>query len=155
MWKLIKSLVSYYTLWDLGGGGGAGGSVTDAIIIFNGPKRYTIKFTNVSDGTDESGTLKLDISTLTGLNGLAPSFVKVKEIGWSIQGFTSVRLHWDHDTDDEIAVLGPGNGLIDYTASGNAKDPRSAGGTGDILFTTAGATSGDTYEITLVLQLKD
>jgi hypothetical protein len=36
---------------------------------------------------------------------------------------------------------------------GFLSDPGSAGGTGDILLTAAGATTGATYDITLVLTL--
>ncbi len=129
--------------------------VVDTAVIRSGPRIYVARFTNVSDGTGESAVTKVDISTLTGLNGLAPTYTKVREIHWSIQGFTSVRLFWDHTTDDEIDVLAAGFGFRDYTGVGGLVDPKSAGGTGDILLTTAGLVSGATYDITLVLQLKD
>jgi hypothetical protein len=41
---------------------------------------------------------------------------------------------------------------IGYSRLAGLKDPRSAGGTGDILLTTAGTTSGQTYDITLWLR---
>jgi hypothetical protein len=127
----------------------------DTLTVFSGTRKRVVRYTNVSDGTGESAVNKLDISTLTGPNGLAPTSVKIMEILWSIQGFTSVRLFWDHTTDDEIAVLGPGNGYADYTAVGGLMDPKSSGDTGDIFLTTAGTTSGNTYDITIVYQLKD
>ena len=75
---------------------------------------------------------------------------------WCLQGFTSVRLLWDHDTDDKALELS-GSGYEDFrgdsflrTQKGLA-DPRTAGGTGDILLTTVGAVSGATYDITLWL----
>jgi len=127
----------------------------DTLVVHKGKKIYVVRLTNISDGTGESGVAKVDISTLTGQNGSAPTYTKIREISWSIQGFTSVRLYWDHTTDDEIAVLGTGNGYMDFTAVGGLVDPRSTGGTGDILLTTAGTTSGNTYTITLVVELKD
>lgn len=127
----------------------------DTLVVHKGKKIYTVRLTNISDGTGESAVAKVDISTLTGPNGAAPSYTKIREISWSIQGFTSVRLFWDHTTDDEIAVLGTGTGYMDWTGVGGLIDPKSSGGTGDILLTTAGTTSGNTYTITIVVELKD
>lgn len=127
----------------------------DTIVVHKGTRIYAQRLTNISDGTGESGVIKLDISTLTGPNGRAPTYVKLREVSWSIQGFTSVRLYWDHSTDDEIVVLGTGYGYMNFTDIGGLVDPRTTGGTGDVLLTTAGTTSGNTYTITLVWELKD
>lgn len=129
--------------------------VVDTRVMFKGTRLYSVRLTNVSDGTGESAVIKVDISTLIGPDGIsAPTYVKVREIEWSIQGFTSIRLFWDHTTDDEISVLAPGNGYASYDGVGGLVDPKTTGGTGDILLTTAGAASGATYDITLVLELK-
>lgn len=122
-------------------------------VLNNGPRTYVAHLTNISDGTGESAVVKVDISTLLLANGLAPTKVAIGEAQWSIQGFTSVRILWDHTTDDTALVLGQGNGYLDFSTIGNLPDPASAGGTGDILLTTAGTTSGNTYDITLVLVL--
>lgn len=126
----------------------------DTLTVFRGTRRQAYRFTNVSDGTGESAVIKVDISTLVGPDGTAPTAVAVEEILWNMQGFTSVRLFWDHTTDDEIAVLS-GNGYKNLVKVGGLMDPRSTGGTGDVLLTTAGAVSGAVYDITLVLKLKD
>lgn len=125
----------------------------DSNVILSGKRRYIIRLTNVSDGTGESAVIKVDKSTLTDSTGQEPGSLTIDSIQWAIQGFTSVRLFWDHTTDDEIAVLSLA-GFFDYTYGGGLADPRSAGGTGDVLLTTAGATSGATYDITLTLKLK-
>jgi hypothetical protein len=125
----------------------------DTKVVFSGRKRYVVHLTNVSDGTGESGVAKVDISALTGF-GFTPTYTVVDMIEANVQGFTSVRLFWDHTTDDEIAVLGTGPNLIDWNAVGGNVDPKSTGGTGDILLTTAGAVSGATYDITLYLRPK-
>lgn len=130
----------------------------DSVVIFSGRKRYKVRLTNISDGTGESAVVKVDKSTLTGLDGTEPSKLVVEKIEYDVQGFTSIRLYWDHTTDDEIAVLGPGTGYMDFTDNGMFQgliDPGSAGDTGDILLTTNGHSSGDTYTITLTLRLKD
>ena len=122
-------------------------------VIASGPRYYIARFANISDGTGESLVTKVDISTLTMENGQVPTRTSVKEIQWTIQGFTSIRLYWDHTTDDLMDVLAAGNGYIEYGALGMLSDPASSGGTGDVLLTTAGAISGATYDITLVLTL--
>lgn len=127
----------------------------DTITLFNSPKRIVRRFTNISDGSGESAVVKFDKSALTGPDGTEPSKLVVEEISWDIQGFTSIRLLWDHDTDDEILVLGPGSGYMSWVDVGGLVDPASTGGTGDILLTTVGHDSGDTYNITMVVRKKD
>lgn len=127
----------------------------DSLVVFSGNNRYVVRLTNISDGTGESGVIKVDKSALIGPDGVnAPSKLVLEEMQWSIQGFSSVRLAWDHTTDDEISVLGSGNGFFNFKNAGGLVDPGSTGGTGDILLTTAGAASGATYDITLVVRLK-
>ena len=127
----------------------------DTLTPIKGGNRIIIRCTNVSDGTGESAVIKIDKSTLIGPDGVnEPGKIVLEEVQWSIQGFSSVRLFWDHTTDDEICVLGTGNGYFNFKNAGGLTDPASSGGTGDVLLTTAGAISGATYDITLVCRLK-
>lgn len=112
--------------------------------------RYVYHLTNISDGTGESGVTKVDISTLVARGGGAPSKTKVLRIDYSVSGFNYVVLRWDHTADDTIAVL-KGQGVFDWTLEGGLVDPASTGGTGDILLTTNGGSSGSAYDITLEL----
>jgi len=121
----------------------------DSKVIHNG-RRYAVHLTNVSDSTGESAVAKIDISTLTDTNGAVCTAFVIDRIEYNIQGFTSVRLFWDHTADDEIAVLPAGSGVLDWSVLGGKADPKSDGGTGDVLLTTAGAVNGATYDITLV-----
>ena len=125
----------------------------DTITVETHLKRHVVRLTNVSDGTGESAVIKVDKSTLVASNGLEPRDLIIDEIEWAIQGFSSVRLFWDHTTDDEAVILS-GNGYSNYWSSGGLKDPRSAGGAGDIVLTTAGAASGATYNILLNCRLQ-
>lgn len=127
----------------------------DTIVQFSGTRRHIVRLTNVSDGTGESAVIKVDISTLTNSKGVAPTRVNVESIQWAIQGFSSVKLLWDHTTDDELAVLSAGTGYRDFSQAGALKDPSSTGGTGDILLTTVGASATATYDILLSLILSD
>jgi len=110
--------------------------------LANGAKRTIRAFTNVSDGTGESAVQKVNISGLIG----APTAVKILQIWWTTVGM-SVKVLFDHTTDDVVAVL-DGTGHMDLREFG-IPDPASAGGTGDILFTTTGHTAGDTYFIVM------
>lgn len=122
-------------------------------VLYSGQAIYVVRFTNLSDGTGETNVIKVDRSTLTGPAGVEPTNLIIQEMAWNIQGFTSVKIAWDHNTDDTAALLS-GNGYRNYDGTNGLVDPLSAGGTGDILFTTAGTTSGNTYDITLVLRLQ-
>ncbi|TXH48452.1 MAG: hypothetical protein E6Q97_24730 [Desulfurellales bacterium] len=124
----------------------------DNRVIRNG-KYYVTRHINYSDGTGETGVVKVDLSAITRWDGRTPVYSKIDRIEFNIAGM-SVRLHWDHTTDDEIVVLPPGSGIIDVEADGGLVDPRTTGDTGDILFTTVGAGAGDSYDITLYTKLK-
>jgi len=121
--------------------------------IFSGQKRRIVHLTSISDGTGESGVAKVTLSGITFAGGV-PTYTVVDMIDYNIQGISSVRLYWDHKADDEIAILPAGGGTIDFNALGGKVDPRSAGGTGNILLTTGGATNGGTYDITIYLRPK-
>lgn len=125
----------------------------DTLVVANTKQRYVVRLTNRSDGTGESGVVKVDKSTLTGLLGAEPSKLVVEKIQYDVAGM-QVRLDWDHTTDDEIVTLGPGSGVMNWRQAGGLIDPGSAGGTGDILLTTNGQAAGDSYDITLHLRKK-
>lgn len=127
-------------------------AVTSKILV-SGSKRIIVHLTNISDGTGESAVVKIDKSTLLGPDGTEPSKLVLEEVSGTVQGFTSVRLLWDHTTDDVGVVLGTGYNYFCFP--GGHPDPASSGGTGDIVLTTAGAASGATYDITIVARLKD
>jgi hypothetical protein len=125
--------------------------------IVNTPHLYAVHLTNVSDGTGEAAVAKIDKSALVASDGAEPASLDIVACRWAIQGFSSVRLLWDHTTDDTAMVL-TGSGFENFeTDKGDIRadavarlcDPRSAGDTGDILLTTAGAVSGASYDITL------
>jgi hypothetical protein len=124
-------------------------------VVFSGSRRYIVHLTNKSDGTGEAAVIKVDKSTLTNGKGVEPTKLNVEGIVWNVQGFTSVQLLWDHNTDDLIANLGLRTGILDFSHEGVLKDPASAGGAGDILLTTTGAAVGATYDILLSLVMSD
>lgn len=120
----------------------------DTKVIYSGIKRQVTQFTSRSDGTGESGVIKIDISTYTNPNGQVATYMTIDFIEYSVWGFNYVALFWDHTTDDEAAVL-KGTGVMDWVNQGGNTDPRTAGGTGDLLFTTNGGASGSGYDVTI------
>lgn len=105
--------------------------------------RAIIAYTNISDGTGEAAVSKLSIANLPG----APAKVRILKIWWITSGM-DVRVLFDHTTYDHALTLS-GYGEADFSRFGGLKDPGSAGGTGNILFTTVGHTTGDSYSIVL------
>jgi len=125
----------------------------DSVVLHNGTRKYVVRLYNSSDGTGESAVKKVDLSTLTGPDGVnAPTKVAIEEVSYDIQGFASVTLLFDHTTDDEALILS-GNGYMDLRPYGGLIDPSSAGGTGDVLLTTNSATATSSYSIVLSLRL--
>ncbi len=119
--------------------------------IFSGNIRHVVHLTNLSDGTGESGVVKVDKSALVSLNGSEPNDLVVEKIEGTVSGM-SVTLAWDHTADVTIAVLGDNHDFC-WKKSGGLVDT-GTGGTGDIILTTNGHTAGDSYDITLHLRLR-
>jgi len=107
------------------------------------PHKSVFVFMNASDGTAESAVQKVDISTLPG----APTKVRISKMNYAVAGMV-VKVYFDHTTDDLVAVLS-GDGEISVPL----EDPASAGGTGDILFTTVGAIANSAYMIEMEIEV--
>lgn len=120
--------------------------------VFSGERKLVMHFTNTSDGTGESNVIKVDKSTLVGPDGTEPSKLVIEKIVYDVASIR-VLLTWDQTSDETIAVL-QGWGCLDWTKSGGLVGANT-GGTGDILLTTANQSSGDGYDITLYMRLKD
>lgn len=126
-------------------------AVTSRVLV-SGPRRHVVALTGISDGTGESGVVKIDKSTLKDASGQEPSTLTIQKIQWTMQGYTCIKLAFDHTTDDTAVVIA-GDGCLDFAPYGGLKDPASAGGTGDLLLTSVGAAAGDTYTVVLDMTL--
>lgn len=118
--------------------------------ILDGERLFIAKFTNISDGTGETGVIKIDVSTLTpNAFNLACNGVKLNKIFGTTHGM-EVRILWDATTD-QFAWQIPQNSnyLMDLSSFGGIPNNAGAGVTGDVLFTTADASAGDMYSIVL------
>ena len=113
-------------------------------------KIAVFKFTNISDGSGESAVKKIDVSALsTNQQGQACTRVTIDEIWWQCNGM-KVQVLFDASTDLLCIELGENqSGHHDYSSFGGLVNNAGSGVTGDILFTTVGHSSADTYTITM------
>jgi len=111
-------------------------------VLLDGPRNLVMKFTNISDGTGEAAVTKVAAATYgTG--------VKINKVHYSTFGM-AVRILWDATTDvPAFLVPSDGDVTFDFSDLGGITNNGGTGVTGNIQFTTIGATSGDTYTIIL------
>lgn len=121
-------------------------AVTSRTLLDN-DQIVVMKFTNLSDGTGESAVVKVDVSALSP----APKTVDIEKIWYDINGM-SVGIIEDATTDVKVLDLAGGSGYLDFNDFGRISNSKAAGFTGDLLFTTTGHTSGDSYTIILKLR---
>ena len=124
-------------------------AVTSQTII-DGERNCIIKFTNVSDGSGESAVAKVDVSALTtNAAGVACSEVRVMRVSHAIVGM-SVQMFLNASSNVLLMELAESsNGHMDFKDFGGLPNNAGSGKNGDILFTTKGHSSGDTYSIVL------
>lgn len=129
--------------------------------------RYLVKGNNilvvnvqgVFSAADEVDTIVIDKSTLAGplsANGTSveASSICIDEITWAVGlGFDYVLLEWEHTADDAVDYF-QGQGYMNYREYGGKDDPKSAGGTGDLILTTSGGAAGDSYSFLIKARLK-
>lgn len=115
-------------------------------IIQNGPRNLVLKFTNFSDGTGESGVVKVDATSTTYADqGVVPGIhLKVARIIFAVTG-GSVRMQWVATSNVDLWDIS-GFGTYDYTYAPLIV-PVVTGATGQISFTTQGFASGSSYTI--------
>ena len=124
-------------------------AVTSQTII-DGSRNCVMKFTNVSDGSGESAVVKVDVSALSpNAAGTSCSEVRVMRITHAIVGM-SVQMLLDATANVLLCDLAESsNGHLNFENFGGIPNNAGSGKTGDILFTTLGHSSGDTYSIIL------
>jgi hypothetical protein len=118
-------------------------------ILVDDTRRAILKFTNISDGTGESGVVKVDVSTLSSYQGQACTSVAIYKID-AITAGMGLNMLWDATTDVLILTLGEADFVtFDFNRFGGLTNNAGTGKTGDILFTTIGAASGDRYTVVM------
>ena len=118
-------------------------------IIFDGTRTAVMKFTNISDGTGETAVLKVDVSALTGFQGQTCTGVNIVTLDAMTVGM-GVDILWDATTDVICYTIGADQFVsFDFARFGGITNNAGSGKTGDLMFTTVGATAGDRYTIVL------
>ena len=121
--------------------------VTTQTIADTSGVKFTVKLTNLSDGTGETLVKKVDASETTFMT--EDGNRKISKVWYTINtanGKSAVELLFD-GTTNATALLLSGNGYIDLRPSGN-EIPNNAGTpTGDVLLSTKNFADGDNYTI--------
>ncbi len=120
--------------------------------IQDGQRKAVLKFTNVSDGTGEAAVVKVDVSAFT-------SKCQWGCLYWCNNTKNLLGLSWYgcqfiFDATANVLITGlPADSTGDEYYDNFTGIPNNAGSgkTGDVLFTTVGHSSGDTYSIILEL----
>ena len=121
--------------------------------LLDGERLAIMKFTNISDGTGETAVTKVNVSSLAkSASGLACTAVSVLKIT-SVSHGMEVRMLWDADTDVPffLSTINT-NYCNDFSSFGGITNNAGTGKNGNIVFSTADQSSGDTYTVVLEMQ---
>jgi hypothetical protein len=128
-------------------------------LIANGPRNWGYVFTNLSDGTGESGVVKVDGSASgpLGVVNRGQTFyplsnIKITEIEYDVKGM-ALEIIWDA-TSSQNAIVLCGFGKMHFYQFGGLAAVSSTGAvltgaTGKIKFTTLGAMPNSGYTVYL------
>lgn len=123
-------------------------AVTSQILV-DGTQRAVFKFTNVSDGTGEAAVVKIDVSALNGFQGEPCTGVSIQRVDVITAGM-GLNMLWDATADVLAMTFGEADFVsLDFSRFGGITNNAGAGKTGDLLFTTIGAASGDRYMVVI------
>ena len=124
-------------------------AVTSQTLI-DGERLAIMKFTNISDGTGETTVTKVNVANLASSgSGKACTGVIVNKITSICHGM-EVRMYWDASTDVPFFMSTINtNYENDFSSIGGITNNSGTGKNGNIVFSTADASSGDTYTVVL------
>lgn len=116
--------------------------------------QWAVKLTNVSDGTGESGVVKVSANSLIASDGGSTQRLSINRLFWNVSKGTSslqdprITLTWRGTSNTTIVTLS-GSGTLDLTTGLQAPltNNAGAGANGDILLTTTGFTASAGYTI--------
>jgi hypothetical protein len=135
--------------------------------IIDSNKRALIKYVVVSDGSQQSNTILINVSTLAfamNANGYIASTdadtkanyrTTIKRVFGQVSSSSGkLKLQWHGDANSEIVTMSNGSFDYDFQSMGDgATIPNPEANTnGDVLISTAGLSSGDL--VTLFVDLK-
>jgi hypothetical protein len=118
--------------------------------LLDGERLAIMKFTNISDGTGETNVTKVNVANLTKSNsGKACTGVTVNKIT-SLSHGLEVRMYWDATAPVPffLSTINT-NYQNDFSEFGGITNNAGAGKNGNITFSTADTSAGDTYTVVL------
>ena len=118
--------------------------------LLDGERLAIMKFTNISDGTGETAVTKVNVANLTpSASGKACTGVTINKIT-SLSHGLEVRMYWDATVDVPffLSTINT-NYQNDFSMFGGITNNAGAGKNGNIVFSTADASAGDTYTVVL------
>ena len=118
--------------------------------LMDGERLAVMKFTNISDGTGETAVTKVNVASLNPNSwGKACTGVTVTKITSVCHGL-EVRMYWDASTDVPffLSTINT-NYLNDFSNFGGIANNAGTGKNGNIVFSTADQSNGDTYTVVL------
>ena len=118
-------------------------------VLVDDTRRAVFKFTSISDGTGETGVVKIDVSTLASYQGAPCTGVSIQRVDAITVG-VGLNILWDATTDVLIMAFGADEFVsFDFSRFGGLTNNSGGGKTGDVLFTTVGSTAGDKYTVVM------
>jgi hypothetical protein len=124
-------------------------------VAFSGTRLVKIHLTNLSDGTGESAVKKLDISTLTGPNGLAPKHLSLMKAEGTVAGM-SVKVYSNFAATATVWLLVGSNPVhICHEDVGGLVDKGTTTGDGSVMLTTDGQAAHSSYNLELTFKMHD
>lgn len=132
--------------------------ITTMQTLLNAARHLVMRFTDVSDGTGESGVLKVDATdpangwVIQGQTIVPGTSLKIDKVAYSCRGM-KLRMQWQANTPEDALVLG-GFGELSFDSTGGIQNPGNValpGATGSILFSTLGASNGSSYSVELFM----
>ena len=121
--------------------------------LLDGPSDLVMRFRNVSDGSGESAVAKVDASALSAdVHGTSVTKVIIEQVWWNTVGM-SAELFWNASSNISARKIKiDSEGYSDYKDFGGLINNAGSGVNGDVLLTTTGHSSGDTYDIILSMK---
>ena len=118
--------------------------------LMDGERLAIMKFTNISDGTGETAVTKVNVANLVNSgSGKACTGVIVNKITSVCHGM-EVRMYWDASTDVPFFMSTINtNYENDFSSISGITNNSGTGKNGNIVFSTADASAGDTYTVVL------
>lgn len=135
-------------------------NITTSQILINGERNAVVRLTCLSDGTAETGVIKIDAtkngpfgSKIGGKTFFPLLKFRIEGVMYDIKNM-GLRIQWEGMPSIDALVLANVDDFDFRRWGGIPMDPTVSFPTGNIVFTTVGAVAGSSYSVILRL-IKD